>query len=729
MAEFNGKQIMLVGLKGDKGEKGDKGDKGDVGDNFVIYPENYLKEIVISAYNDEEFRNSIAFSYATDKDNEGNIIYGNIALITEEIINDENNQPIGAEYSMICNGLLYHITLRENGSDYDFEVENPYYRKDDEVLAEAIASVSNAKVGITSQYVSQPSDVKEGSNIYINAKLRDSVNLLDIANLSLYSSNGTTASKDDNNSVILRFDEPNEGTSGYANVHPSLADLGLQVGDTITVSTVCNISDTTKRFSLTISFRNSEGTQFSLVEAGKFGNSGDSLSMTTVIPEGTASFYLNLVKRTHDVISSGTTFTFSQIQLQKGNEATAYEPFGAYSKGKVMQYASKNILNLPSCTEVNTSSLLGSYNTSFVSDGTTNQIRIAANGFNNGTGRWIETKQSHNYFLLLNISNNSKTLRTSSDALYVNSLQNEGNNYYAKIESSIDTTCYLSILTTDRTNFESGTTFNYAILIDLTLLGQHDFTTEEAYNYYKNKTGALSNGIGLLVIDRRRSPLVKVFDKNLYLTKPNGYTFELYEFKENPKSLNANVDINDYELIKISEYSSSGAITLQPNTNSIVYFVVKDDGSQIVLTDLSSWQAASQLEYGNVATEHSDYIAPIEIGTFDKEVDGDEKTLSFVVLGTENQNVGFIPASENDISIDFAKNVSDLTSSTFAYQSTNLANQVVELESRVSDLETEMFETQEKVNELENLQVPSVPDTGHYVLECIDGVLTWVIKE
>ena len=32
MAEFNGKQIMLVGLKGDKGEKGDKGDKGDKGE-------------------------------------------------------------------------------------------------------------------------------------------------------------------------------------------------------------------------------------------------------------------------------------------------------------------------------------------------------------------------------------------------------------------------------------------------------------------------------------------------------------------------------------------------------------------------------------------------------------------------------------------------------------------------------------------------------------------------
>lgn len=721
MAEFNGKQIMLVGLKGDKGEKGDKGDKGDVGDNFVVYPENYLKEIVISAYNDEEFRNSIAFSYATDKDDDGNLIYGNIALITEEIINDKNNQPIGAEYSMICNGLLYHITLKENGSDYDFEVENPYYRKDDEVLAEAIESVSNAKVGITSQYVSQPSDVKEGSNIYINAKLRDSVNLLDIANLNVYGSTGTTASKD-NNDVILRFDEQNEGTSAYANFRPSLADLGLQVGDTITFSTICNISDTTKRYSLTISFRNSEGTQLSVAEAGKFGNSGDQLSMTIIIPEGTAYLYLNLVKRSADIVSSGTTFTFTNIQLQKGNVATAYEPYGAYSKGKVLQYASKNILNLPSCTEVSVSSLLGNYATSLVSDGTKNQIQIANSGFNNGTARWIETKQNHNYFLFLNISNNSKTLRTSSNALYVNSLQNDGDNYYAKIESSVDTTCYLSILTKDETNFESGTTFNFAILIDLTLIGQHNLTANEAYDRYYSILKGLA--LGESVADNvYQSPLIKVFNKELYLTKSLPYRLDLYEFKENPPFLNEDVSLDDLTLIKATTYSSSSQIELDPQTNSIMYFVYATNYRPISQEELAALQSTDQLEYGYEATEHSDYVAPIEIGTFDKEVDGNEKIFSFVVLGTENQNIGFIPISDEYISIDFATDVSDITKSTFAYASTNLANQVAELESRVSDLETEVFELQE------NVQVPTAPETGHYVLECIDGVLTWVIKE
>ena len=189
-----------------------------------------------------------------------------------------------------------------------------------------------------------------------------------------------------------------------------------------------------------------------------------------------------------------------------------------------------------------------------------------------------------------------------------------------------------------------------------------------------------------------RSPLIKVFDENLYLTKPSGYTLTIYQFKENPKSLNANVDIDDYEFIKASDYSSSGEITLTPETNSIVYYLYASSS-----TNLSTWQATSQLEYGTSATEHSDYVAPIEIGTFDKEVDGNEKTFSFTVLGTENQNIGFIPQT-NFINIDFAKNVSDLTSSTFAYQSTNLATAVAELTQRVETLESQVASILEMLN-------------------------------
>lgn len=728
MAEFNGKQIMLVGLKGDKGEKGDKGDKGDVGDNFVIYPENYLKEIVISAYNDEEFRNSIAFSYATDKDDDGNLIYGNIALITEEIINDENNQPIGAEYSMICNGLLYHIILKENGSDYDFEVENPYYRKDDEILAEAIASVSNAKVGITSQYVTQPSDVKEGSNIYINAKLRDSVNILDIDNSNIDTfSDRTTFTKNNDGSIVLTFVEQNDGVSDYTLIPTSLDKLGLQVGDTITFSSDCSISDSSLKFQVAINFIGVE------IFSSVYTNSGGRASITAIIPQGTTKINLLLEKTYGATIPSGTTFTFSNIQLQKGNVATAYEPFGAYSKGKVMQYASKNILNLPGTKQTaNTTSLIGKANVPYtIPNATTSQLlpqNDGSFGTTNANAKRINVKKNHKYFVLLD-GNFQGSIPDAfgiydSDFVFMNSAQvqlvDNGHTYCGIITPSKDANDgFVANMYWYGTNryFTQGDDVLGMIVIDLTSNGDHNLTVEEAYDKYSSSLSTLQNG-GSVANNVYQSPLIKVYSKDLYLTKPSGYTLTLYEFKENPKSLNANVDIDDYELLKVSEYSSSGAITLQPNTNSIVYFLYASS-----TTDLLTWQAASQLEYGNEATEHSDYVAPIEIGTFDKAVDGNEKTLSFVVLGTENQNIGFIPSTENDISIDFASDVSDTTKSTFAYTSTNLANQVAELESRVSDLETEVFELQE------NLQVPTAPLTGHYVLECIDGVLTWVIKE
>lgn len=578
----------------------------------------------------------------------------------------------------------------------------------DERLTVVETTIADTRIGITSQYVSQPSDVKEGSNIYINAKLRDSVNLLDIANSTVTKfSDRTTVTKNDNGTITLKFVQVNSGNaSDYARIETTPSSLGLQVGDTITFSAICNISTPNLNWQAQILFYNQNYEQLAGGVTG-FANNGNRAKSTATIPEGTTIIYLTLGKVYDKTVSINTTFNFSQIQLQKGNVATAYEPFGAYSKGKVMQYASKNILNLPSCTEVSISSLLGSYATSLVSDGTKNQIQIANNGFNNGTTRWIETKQNHNYFLFLNISNNSKTLRTSSDALYVNSLQNDGDNYYAKIESSVDTTCYLSILTTDRTNFESGTTFNFAVLIDLTLIGQHNLTANEAYDKYSSIVKGLALGESV-ANNVYQSPLIKVFSKELYLTKSPYYRFVLYEFKENPPFLNEDVSLDNLTLIKATTYSSSSQIELDQQTNSVMYFVYTLNYRPVSQEELAAWQMTDQLEYGYEATEHSDYIAPIEIGTFDKSVDGNEKTFSFVVLGTENQNIGFIPTSENDISIDFASSASDFTKSTFAYISTNLANQVAELESRVSGLETEVFELQESVatinTEMETMQ-------------------------
>lgn len=655
---------------------------------LTINSSNYVMSAVLKNKNGE-----ILSSQSIDLPLEAMIISASYDNDTKTIVLTlQSGSTITVPIGDLVDGLV---------SQTDFDNLENEVNSIDNRLANLEEDVYSTRIGITSQYVSQPSDVKEGSNIYINAKLRDSVNLFDV-NVSgdwgiTAGGHMTTFDKLESGVqfTLIKDKAANDGV--WINT-PRLAldDLGLNVGDTIVFSANTSVSDSNSKAVIMIHFYDESGADLdaSVVKISSKGGGYISIS-PTIIPSGTKSIRLFFSTLYSDNTPANTIYIFTNVQLQKGNVVTAYEPFGAYSKGKVMQYASKNILNLPSCTEVSVSSLLGNYATSLVSDGTKNQIQIANSGFNNGTARWIETKQNHNYFLFLNISNNSKTLRTSSNALYVNSLQNDGDNYYAKIESSVDTTCYLSILTKDETNFESGTTFNFAILIDLTLIGQHNLTANEAYDRYYSILKGLA--LGESVADNvYQSPLIKVFNKELYLTKSLPYRLDLYEFKENPPFLNEDVSLDDLTLIKATTYSSSSQIELDPQTNSIMYFVYATNYRPISQEELAALQSTDQLEYGYEATEHSDYVAPIEIGTFDKEVDGNEKIFSFVVLGTENQNIGFIP-QENFISIDFAKSVSDLTSSVFAYQSTNLATTVAELKSRTSDLETETLETQENV--------------------------------
>lgn len=580
----------------------------------------------------------------------------------------------------------------------------------------------SARIGITSQYVSQPSDVKEGSNIYINAKLRDSVNLYNPDGLVYETTSKFSYTVTDDGKTIVgtaNAEMPANETQ-YIRVVKQLTDWGFNVGETITFSALGILDDSTKRYQLGIRCVDSSSTQLLYKESGSI-LSEQRCSVTLTIPEGTVRVEFYFRKAYTESYSNGFTFTFTDIQLQKGNEATAYEPYGAYSKGKVMQYASKNILNLPSCTAVSMSSVNGSQTSSdtYERASASNSLQINMRG----SQTYAKYVKGHKYALLIHSTDNDFSEFTTaavsllgSDGSFIVNTVGESfvtgtPNVYAIIVTWITKTQIGRL----QPYFVGGKSLSITVderaVIDLTSAGLHEYDVR-AVDELSISLETLASG-GSISMGYRRSPLIKTFDNNLYLTKPNTYTLTIYEFKENPKSLNAEVDIDDYELIKVSEYSSSGAITLTPSTNSIVYFFYASSS-----TDLSSWQAASQLEYGNEATEHSDYIAPIEIGTFDKEVDGNEKTFSFVVLGTENQNVGFIPASENDISIDFAKNVSDLTSSTFAYQSTNIASTVAQLTQRVETLESQMSDLETTtINEIntkiETLQGSISTDTAN----------------
>ena len=541
----------------------------------------------------------------------------------------------------------------------------------DERLTAVETTIADTRIGITSQYVSQPSNVKVGSTIYINAKLRDSVNLyaVDSGQYNSSSSGSSLVANVDENGIITL-----SGTtsSSYETINLSLK----QVFEANTTYTYHAEVENPSSVIIELRFRVSHNSE----ERVDLKRSNDYETTHTNIGD------ISILQIAANPNTNYNGVIISNIQVQKGSVATPYEPFGAHSKGKVMQYASKNILNLPSCTEVSISSVNGSQTSSNTYKRASASTSLKVNMV--GSQVYAKYVKGHKYALLIHSTDNDFSEFTSASASLLRSdgsfIVNNVDEYWVTGTPNV----YAIIVTwTAETQigrlqpyFIGGSSLSITVdmraVIDITSAGYEVVSNLTQYvDGWSQQLETLASG-GSISENMYRSPLIKVFDENLYLTKPSGYTLTIYQFKENPKSLNANVDIDDYELIRAGEYSSSGKITLTLETNSIVYFLYASSP-----TLLSTWQATSQLEYGSVATEHSDYTAPIEIGTFDKSTDGNEKTFSFVVLGTENQNIGFIP-QEDFISIDFADNVNDLTSSTFAYQSTNLATQIDKIEYR-----------------------------------------------
>ncbi len=673
-------------------------------DTFVQYPNGSLKTIVITAYNDEDFVNSIAFAFATDKDDNNNLLYGNIALITEEILEDENSNPIGAEYSMVCNGLIYHLVLKENGSDYDFEVSNPYFKKDDEVLTEAIKSVSDAKVAITSQYISQPSNVKEGSTIYINSKLRNSVNLFKV-------NSGQYASTASGSSFAVNIDENGTITfSGTTSANYEIINIplqqSLQANKTYTYSLE---KENPSNVVYSIRFRTSVSTDFVALD--------NNFTQKTY----TSNYEIIKLEIAVNPNINYDGLVVKNIQIQEGNSKTSYEPYGVYSKGKVMQYASKNILNIAGLTN---NPVAVAVNGSTYASQTIQKNDIGNIQFPmNGSQRYNTYYKNHRYLLIIHSTDDDFThCERYGSGLWTEDykfISNIGlNNYY------IDTANKYFYAVAEWTaetqvgefqpNFINSTinsmTIDIRTVVDLTKQGQHNFTAEQAYNFYNSKLSTLSAGSAATNGSTKQSALIKTFSNELYLTKTNtNYTLTICEFKENPSALNTNVDIDDYEFIKATDLTSSGAITLQATTNSIVYYVRKNDGTTISDSDLSTYQSTSQLEYGLSATAHSDYLAPIEIGEFDQSVDGETKLFSFKVLGTENQNIGFIPY-DGYFTIDLASNADDYSKSTFSYSAYDIANEVANLKIKVQNLTN-------KVAELENQLTQSSISHGIIYLE------------
>lgn len=682
---------------------------------FIFGPSS-LKDVIIAAYEEEEFRDALGFADATDVGEDGKATYGKCVILTEELTRDAEGSVIGAEYSVVANGELYHAVLLENGGSYTVSISNPYVKKDDAVLAKALESISGVQQGIVGQYLKQTPAVLVGSDYAINLKLRESRNVYDIETAPLPAITGSDSignlKKANNGFTYDIISEKPVSSSAWLTIVARYANYGLSDGDYITVSLdfVCSNPDFTAQliynYYNTDTYVSASGSSITL----KSGNRS-SISIPIKTNGGAYNsfrFYLSTVY--NDSYPAGTTLSFNNIQIEKGSTAHPYDEYGTYSKGSVVQYAGKNVLNLPGTSAMGeTSSIAGKADVSSeIAGGASNISLTQAGGFQIANSTDVKETtapavKGHNLLVVLRAGepwlNNILPEHTSS--IYDWSLillpgyassasgNYSGNDAYFVIKQSVDVPAgeNTRFYATFKANFAKTFTMEKAIVIDLTANGDGNLTVQEAYEKYSASLDTLASGASI-ANNKRTSPLIKNFGTDLYLTKPEGYSLIISEFSDMPPALNQSVNFDDLTFLAQTKYSSSGKVTLQPTTQSIIYMVEKDGGGSISGGDLASWQSSSQLEYGDYATDITAYIAPKVLGTFDY-LEGDAKSIITKVGEGDNVHVGFIP-DEGYLGIDYANSTDDLSQSCVAYRTIDLATQVANNTDEIEEIKSDL---------------------------------------
>ena len=703
---------------------------------FAQLPSSFAK--VVNNQTATSTKELVLLARQNTKFNNNSIYIGN--SLTDGQVFIFTNQDKTKFVIIDADGYIQYATIEPPYNLDNVVIGDRYLEADNEI----VKGLTDARMGIVSQYQAQPSNVQVGSSIFVDAKLRESINLYDNNNpswnwsLAKGSNNEATFEKTDTGYKINATTKTANSSLWILNGENTLDKYGLKAGETFTISANIKISDSTKQGQITIYFYAEDGSTNRFNGFSPIG--GGITTITTVVPSKAVKMQLYLMTYFQDSIDSPTIFEFSNIQFQKGNVATDYEPYGSYSKGKVMQYASKNLLNIVGMQEFLAKSELGTFNslTRYTNDDVANKSRLTFTkgywAFYNGpygspqpfANNELVFKQNNRYLFLFKFNSIIKArqeyiqlaIREQTDS----NITTEGNVYYVDSDNRVvayifdatreinaksftlcadgysESTCeYPYVLKEENSAIDTYDEPSGVVILNLTTLGDKDLLAEEAYEKYYSLYDELVAGNNA-ASNVYASDLIKIFGQSLFLTKPSGYNLTIYEFSENPPYLNQDVDISNFTLLNATTYTSSSAITLNSLTNSILIYISKSDNATISPSDLISWDSNSQLEYGNSATAHENYIAPILLGTFDRQVDGEQKTFSFVVLDTENQNLGFI-ADDGYITIDLAENVEDLTKSTFAYFATDLATEVAQLKTKVSDLETELSATNVIVEE------------------------------
>ena len=667
---------------------------------FIFGPAS-LKDVIIAAYEEEGFRDALGFADTTDVGEDGKATYGKCVILTEELTRDAEGSIIGAEYSVVANGELYHAVLLENGGNYTIAISNPYVRKDDAVLAKALESISGVQQGIVGQYLKQTPAVLVGSDYAINLKLRESRNLLNFDKKSAtqngveWTLSGTTLTIDGTNSTGL---------------------------NSAIISNPFHLEPGTYTFSMTyVSGEYIDSTQ---PDPGCYNRilTADLSKTLASIGFYSANYKPPVAKQL--VVTEGGDYVFSpvtnssaknliyHIQLERGSTAHPYDEYGTYSKGSVVQYAGKNVLNLPGTSEMGeTSSIAGKADVPYavVSYGAAgDRIQVSkdgsfVNGFSASNAKMMAIRKGHKYFAWLKgeIASPSTMPPYFTFWLGPNGVSPNigyfresdlGNGVHASIISpnaSVEEVS-LALVASDnlgRVSFTDGDVIKQMGAIDLTANGDGNLTVQEAYEKYSASLDTLASGASI-ANSKRTSPLIKNFGTGLYLTKPEGYSLIISEFSDMPPALNQSVDFDGLTFLAQTKYSSSGKVTLQPTTQSIIYMVEKDDGTAISDGDLALWQSESQLEYGDYATDITAYIAPKVLDTFNY-LEGDAKSIITKVGEGDNVHVGFIP-DEGYLGIDYANSTDDLSQSYVAYRTIDLATQVANKTDEIEGLKSDL---------------------------------------
>ena len=193
------------------------------------------------------------------------------------------------------------------------------------------------------------------------------------------------------------------------------------------------------------------------------------------------------------------------------------------------------------------------------------------------------------------------------------------------------------------------------------------------------------------------SALIPAFAEYLYLTIPEGWRVYI-------KEVNALAYKGTGTVIAEHHFEQSGLITLAPATigKSIRIYACKFiDGEEVLpsVAELTALAAVAQLEYGVEATEHESYLAPVVVTPSTYAVNGQH----IIQFDNHYGYLAFVPATgtSDDSMPEFASSISDYTKTNIIYETSELAQQVVENTIKNENQDAKLIEHENRIKALE----------------------------